>query len=280
MEERFLYHIWDECHLTSELSTVSGKAIKIIYQGQYNTGRGPDFKNAIIEIGNEQLRGDVEIHIKTQDWQAHNHHEDVYYNQVVLHVVMEHKAPYSQTILEDGSLVEILELRNQLSQDIIKLLENHDKSQRRSVYCDLLSAIDNDSLMLILHRAGLRRFKSKIARFNSALSLSSFDQIFYEGIFEALGYDKNKLNTIQIAQTLPLAKLKEYKADGMSKQELASIYLCSSGILKKNSAVINESLQKELWSIYEIQAWYGTKINIDWQLFRVRPHNHPLKRIL
>ena len=280
MEERFLYHIWDECHLTSELSTVSGKAIKIIYQGQYNTGRGPDFKNAIIEIGNEQLRGDVEIHIKTQDWQAHNHHEDVYYNQVVLHVVMEHKAPYSQTILEDGSLVEILELRNQLSQDIIKLLENHDKSQRRSVYCDLLSAIDNDSLMLILHRAGLRRFKSKIARFNSALSLSSFDQIFYEGIFEALGYDKNKLNTMQIAQTLPLAKLKEYKADGMSKQELASIYLCSSGILKKNSAVINESLQKELWSIYEIQAWYGTKINIDWQLFRVRPHNHPLKRIL
>ncbi|HQB97513.1 MAG TPA: DUF2851 family protein, partial [Candidatus Cloacimonadota bacterium] len=46
MEERFLYHIWDEGHLIPELRTVSGKSVRIVYQGQYNTGRGPDFKNA------------------------------------------------------------------------------------------------------------------------------------------------------------------------------------------------------------------------------------------
>lgn len=280
MEEKFLYHIWDEGHLNSDLQTIGAKALKIIYQGQFNTGRGPDFKNAIIELDGEQLRGDVEIHLKTQDWQAHNHQEDVYYNKVILHVVLEHKALYTHTIREDGAVIEILALQNNLCEDISKLLQNHETPQRRSVYCDLLSAIENDSLRLILHNAGLRRFKAKIGRFNSALSMSSFDQLFYEGLFEALGYDKNKLNTLQLAQSLPLAKLKEYKAEGMSRKELAAIYLCSSGMLKQKSTAISEALQEKLWQLYERQPWQGQKVLIDWQFFRIRPQNHPLKRIL
>jgi hypothetical protein len=280
MEEKFLYHIWDERHLANELKTVSGKNLRIVYQGQFNTGRGPDFKNAIIEIQGEQLRGDIEIHLKTQDWQAHNHQEDIYYNQVILHVVLEHKTGYSHTIREDGALIEILELSTQLSEDISKLMTAHESPQRPSVYCDLLSAISNDNLRLILHSAGLRRFKAKIARFNSALSLSSFDQLFYEGLFEALGYDKNKLNTLQLAQGLPLAQLREYKAQGMSKEELAAIYLCSSDLLKAKPAIIDEALYQKLWRLYEAQAWQGRKLHIDWQLFRIRPQNHPLKRIL
>lgn len=280
MEERFLYHIWDEGHLQGDLNTVGGKPLKIVYQGQFNTGRGPDFKNAIIEIAGEQQRGDVEIHLKTADWQAHNHHEDVYYNSVILHVVWEHRAPYDQTISEDGGLIDILEIQNKLSEDISKLIQNHESPQRRSVYCDLLSAIDNDALTLILHKAGLRRFKAKIARFNSALTMSSFDQLFYEGIFEALGYDKNKLNTLQLAQSLPLARLKEFKAQGMHKDDLAAIYLCSSGMLAPQSGIIPEYLQKHVWKLYEAQPWYGRKILIDWQFFRVRPQNHPIKRVL
>jgi len=280
MEEKFLYHIWDEGHLSPELMTVSGKKLKIIYHGQYNTGRGPDFKNAIIEIGGEQLRGDVEIHLKTRDWQAHHHHEDQYYNRVILHVVLEHKASYTHTIREDGVLVEILMLQDKLSEDITKLLVAHETPHRRSVYCDLLSALPDDNLKSILHQAGMRRFKGKIARFNSALSMSSFDQLFYEGIFEALGYHNNKLNTLQLAQTLSLDILQEFKAEGMSKAELAAIYVCASGMLKAKTTIIDEALQHKLWQLYESQTYYARKIAIDWQFFRIRPQNHPLKRIL
>ncbi|MDD5316398.1 MAG: DUF2851 family protein, partial [Candidatus Cloacimonetes bacterium] len=70
MEERFLYHIWDEGHLTPDLRCISRKDLRVVYQGQFNTGRGPDFKNAIIELAGEQLRGDIEIHLKTTDWQC------------------------------------------------------------------------------------------------------------------------------------------------------------------------------------------------------------------
>ncbi len=280
MEERFLYHIWDEGHLTPDLRCISRKDLRVVYQGQFNTGRGPDFKNAIIELAGEQLRGDIEIHLKTTDWQAHNHHEDVYYNKVILHVVLKHNSPYELTILEDGSAVEILELEHQLSEDIMKLNQNLEIPATAAVYCDLLSAVDKDRLQAILHSAGIRRFEGKIKRFNTALSLSSFEQVFYEGIFEALGYSKNKLNTMQIAQSLPLAVLKEYRAEGMSAEELCAIYLNASGLLHKESAILRTEQREQILAAWEKQPFTATRLNIDWQLFRIRPQNHPIKRLL
>ena len=280
MEEKFLYHIWDEGHLQTPLSTINGKNLKIIYQGQFNTGRGPDFKNAIIELNGENLKGDVEIHKNTNDWQQHNHQEDVHYNNVILHVVLHHNGAYPVTLKEDGTWIEILSMEKQLSDDIEKLLQTHHSPLQRSSYCDLLSATDKNRFISILHAAGMRRFKTKIKRFNAGLGFSSFDQILYEGIFEALGYDKNKLNTLQFAQSLPIAKLKEFKAEGMSKEQLCAILLCSSGLFSRCKKSLSEEAQKTISRLYEEQHWQGTQYNIDWQLFRIRPNNHPLKRIM
>lgn len=279
MEERFLYHIWDEGHINHRLKTVCGKDLSIIYQGQFNTGRGPDFKNAIIDIAGEQMRGDIEIHVKTSDWQAHNHHEDRHYNKVILHVVLSHNLAYDLTIREDGEAMPILALEHQLSDEIQKLVAEHESTAKPAVYCELLSAIDRDHLELILLRAGINRFESKIKRFNTALSLSNFDQIFYEGIFEALGYSKNKLNTLSIAQNLPLALLREFKKDGMTQDELFSIYLGSSGLLFGSKGIICEEDRVKAISLYEEQGRYAKKLDIDWQLFRIRPQSHPLKRL-
>ena len=52
--EKFLYHIWDAGHLKNNLQTVSGKKLTIKYHGRWNTGKGPDFINSILEI-DEQL---------------------------------------------------------------------------------------------------------------------------------------------------------------------------------------------------------------------------------
>ncbi len=122
MDEKFLYHIWDEGHLVPNLKTVSGKDLKVNYQGQFNTFRGPDFVNAIISIEGEDLQGAVEIHKNTQDWIKHSHQEDVFYNQVILHIVLNNDSPSPFTMKENGELVEILELKNQLSDEIQKLL--------------------------------------------------------------------------------------------------------------------------------------------------------------
>jgi hypothetical protein len=280
MEEKFLYHIWDEGHLSPELQTISGKRLKVVYPGQYNTARGPDFFNCILDLGGETIRGAVEIHLLTNDWQAHNHQEDIYYNDVILHVVLKHNNPYAYTVREDGKPVEILEIQNQLSEDITKLIRMHNQESRRLTYCDLLSAIDTDYLSAILTQAGLRRFWTKVKRFNAALAMSSFDQVLYEGLMEAIGYSSNKMNTLMIAHSLNLESLKQYKAEGMSSAELISILLCSTGLLDKAKSRVTPALSEQLLQFYEQQKWYARHLDIAWQLFRIRPASHPLNRLI
>ena len=282
MEEKFLYHIWDESHLAPNLKTVSGKDLKIHYQGQFNTFRGPDFVNAIISLDGEDLQGAVEIHQNTQDWLKHNHHEDVYYNQVILHIVLNHNGIQPFTMKENGELIEILELKNQLSEEIQKLLADiGDKSLTSgSDYCDLLSAIDNDRLFSILSLYGKQRFMSKVRRFNASLALSDFDQILYEGMMEAAGYDKNKFNLFQLAQSIPFSKIRDWHKEGLKSNELISIFVGASGLLQKSRNRISPELYETLSHEYESQRFYAHKINVDWQLFRIRPGNHPIYRLI
>ncbi|HOT40604.1 MAG TPA: DUF2851 family protein [Candidatus Syntrophosphaera thermopropionivorans] len=281
MDEKFLYHIWDAGHLLTPLKTVSGKTLQVKYQGQYNTARGPDFHNVIIELNGEILRGDVEIHLHSYDWIAHNHHEDPHYNQVILHIVMD-AGQQQYTIKEDGKTIEILELKNQLSDEIRKLLEKRETSSLNDniTYCDLLSAIDNDALISILTSWGLQRFQNKVRRFDAALMLSDFDQVLYEGIMEAMGYEKNKHNLLILSQTIPLKNIREWQADGMTALELASIYCCSSKLLSLCKHHLKPELYQLLLETYERQRFYARSWDIDWQLFRIRPNSHPLYRLL
>lgn len=280
MEEKFLYHIWDAGHLLPGLKTASGKELKINYSGQFNTQRGPDFMNAVLSIDGETTQGAVEIHQSTLDWRRHNHQEDHHYNCVILHAVLNHNTELPYTQKEDGQWVEILELKSFLSEDIKKLLENYQEtsSSARSRYCERLSAIDREHLISILNQHGMARFHSKVKRFNASLSLSDFEQILYEGMLEAAGYDKNKLNMLQLAQSIPLRKLKQWQQDGMQRIEMAAILACGSGLAIKSNS--HKALVQQLTHVYEKQRFAALNLDIDWQLFRIRPPAHPLPRLL
>jgi hypothetical protein len=280
VEEKFLYHIWDAGHLLTPLKTVSGKNVQVSYQGQFNTARGPDFRNVIVNLDGEILRGDVEIHVNSYDWTAHEHHEDVYYNNVILHVVM-NAGLQKYTIKENGEAIEILELKSQVSDEIRKLLQTPETAseEERSTYCDLLSAVDNDTLESILSAWGLRRFKNKARRFSAALLLSDFDQVLYEGMMEALGYDKNKHNLLSLAQAIPLNDIRAWQREGLSALELVAILCCSSGLLERCAKQLDARLAQLLTQAYERQSFFARRLQIDWQLFRIRPLSHPLYRI-
>ncbi len=282
LKEEFLYHIWDEGHLKNDLHTVSGKSVKVIYPGQYNTNRGPDFFNAAVIIDGEHYAGSVEIHLTTYDWTAHHHHENPYYNHVVLHVVFEHRIREPYTIREDGERVEILEIKNQLVEDIAKLFIRHKSYPQsgQSAYCDLLSLIPGDHYTSILRKYGFQRFEGKVKRFNTALLYSDFDQILYEGIMEAMGYDKNKYNMLHIAQKLTWQNLREYQAEGMGLDELVAILTVPTGLLDVAKNFLCPILAQKIQKCFEIQNFYGQKITLDWQTFRIRPANHPIYRVI
>ena len=280
--EKFLYHIWDAGHLKHSLRTVSGKNLKVIYQGQLNTNRGPDFSNVILELEGNTIMGNVEIHLNSSDWLAHNHQEDHFYNSVVLHVVHRHNQNQDYTIREDGEFAEILEIQNQLSEDIQKLLTEHDPGLSSPInqYCDLLSAIETGNLLSTLSIYGKLRFRGKIRRFNANLGLSDFDQILYEGMMEALGYNKNKLNFLALAQAIQIKEIKAWISEGLSLYELISILAINSGLWQKSGKQIDPSQDSLIKEAYEQQAFSTKRVDIDWQLFRIRPVNHPLYRLI
>jgi len=85
--------IWQHQWLAQEsLVTEDGQAVEVIHPGRFNDEEGPDFRDAIIVIGRELSRGDIEVHLKADDWQEHGHHRDANYNRVILHVVRQHSA--------------------------------------------------------------------------------------------------------------------------------------------------------------------------------------------
>ena len=87
--ESQIVKIWQQLLLDrTELNTESGEPLKIIYPGRVNDDRGADFRDTVIATSRGLTKGNIEINVKSSDWQAHRHHHDQVYNQVILHVVM------------------------------------------------------------------------------------------------------------------------------------------------------------------------------------------------
>src|SRR3954452_2778150 len=89
LNERTLAAVWNaQRPLRGPFWTMAGAPVAIIYRGRWMGGAGPDFQNAILQIGGgPPQRGDVELHLHSGDWYAHGHHTDPAYNNVILHVV-------------------------------------------------------------------------------------------------------------------------------------------------------------------------------------------------
>ncbi|HUR64848.1 MAG TPA: DUF2851 family protein, partial [Chitinophagaceae bacterium] len=104
MTEKLLQFIWQFQYFNrSELKTIAGESLQVIYAGLYNTNQGPDFTDAKIRIDNTTWVGSAELHILSSDWKKHKHQHDRNYDNVILHVVWEND--------EEGSHIPVLELK-------------------------------------------------------------------------------------------------------------------------------------------------------------------------
>lgn len=279
--EKFLYHIWDQQHLNPELSSAKGLKLKIKFPGHWNKGKGPDFKNAIIEIDGKDCQGDVEIHHTTYDWIAHGHHEDSNYNKVILHVVYENKMSYPYTIKENSEKVEILELRDVLSEEITKLLEEYpdDSFSEKEKYCKIFS-IQSEWIPKILNSYGLERIERKISRYQAELSFCTFDQLLYQGIFESLGYSNNKYAFYQLAHLVPYTRIHQMIEHGYTKMDILSLWIHSSDLISFMPTSINEDFINKINESFIKMDYSLPDLTIEWNLFRIRPINNPVMRLI
>lgn len=111
MTEKLLQYIWQEQYLnTASLQTVSGDPLEILQAGKWNTHQGPDFLLSRIRLNGTQFIGNIELHLKTSNWDLHKHNGDPNYRNVILHVVWEH-----DTSIDHTYNIPILELKDRVS---------------------------------------------------------------------------------------------------------------------------------------------------------------------
>ena len=284
--ERVVVERWQQLTDRADLTTTDGELIRIIYPGRKNDGRGADFRDAVIATSQGIIRGDIEVHVKSSDWQVHRHHQDPVYNRVRLHVVLWHDGK-AATNLHNGKTAPILAIDKYLGDAIspgTRLVPSPASLPCRKT----INGLASDTLAQLLDSAGEERFGDKAARFQAQLSQMEASQCLYQGIMVALGYAMNKLPMLKLASSLPLHRLQSATGDKISDQEclaqLQALLLGTAGLLPSQRYDRRRGYEDEGWlnQLEELWAASGSPKAMsedEWQLFKVRPNNSPPRRI-
>lgn len=294
--EQFLYRIWSDEHiLHRKLVALDGRPIEVIYRGRRNPDSGPDYLDAHLSLGNRLVRGDIEIDPVASDWYNHGHHKNSLYNNVVLHIVTMYCPAAAQTIRQDGQSVPILNLDAFLEvpseQMAASEADSADWLKPRSGACTL-SQKDVYAIGSRLEFYGQERFRIKTARFVEERLTDSWEQCFYRALLEALGYSKNQIPFLRLANLLPIEKLREQIWQGPpgSPIVVTEAYLFgAAGLLPSQNANLpltpdRKSLAyierlEAIWSQWDYRRKIDPLPRDGWLFFRLRPQNFPTRRI-
>ena len=270
--ERFLSEIWRRQLLGVQFVTEKYKRqIEVIYPGRRNTGSGPDFTKAIIRIDGVIEKGDIEIHVDDFDWKAHGHQTNPEYNDLILHVVWNGTR---SIMLQSGKVVVTLSLKPLFGGSIEHIMERLKKPFHQMEFCyKAHEYLGDDEIGSLLDELGDERFRLKASNFARCINRGNEGQSLYEGMMTALGYAKNKIQFRNLALKIPLQSIERIYHDSHEIDYVRSIerrLLYVAGLYGEN--VLELANADGLIPMDKMSA-------TEWRLFRVRPENHPVRRI-
>lgn len=216
LTERHVQAIWYDGNLRpSYIQTPRGLNLHIVDPGTWNLEAGPDFRNAVLEVGTERrrIRGDVEIHLHPSDWTSHGHAQDPAYARVIAHVTWYRGTAETAPQLPNGCLSiclgDLLRTQSDFSPDEIDLSAYpYARLPSTPRPCEHIFSTRPDLALEVFRAAGRQRLHTKARRFK-ALLLRRQDrlQVFYEEFLAALGYKHNQQSFRALAQVLPWSEL-------------------------------------------------------------------------
>jgi len=172
MKENLLHFIWKlKLFSFKNLQTTTGEIIEITSVGIENSNEGPDFLNAKIAINKQLWAGNVEIHIKSSDWYAHNHEIDENYDSVILHVVWEHDV---EIFRKSEEAIATLELKNYISKDLLNKHLQLFRKPKKWINCenDIVS-LDSFVLNNWVERLYFERLENKSKQIQQILTTTN-----------------------------------------------------------------------------------------------------------
>ncbi len=173
--ERFLRQLWKHQQFrTTNISTIDGRAVEILFPGTFNRDGGPDFINARLRIDGILYRGNVELHQRLEEWTQHLHHRDPKYNSVILHVVLRGPARAGAHFTQSNRPLPVLVLERYLSapySSAWKSMILHERAERlEAIRCaDANESADTSIIRRWIEKLALERIEIKIRRFEERL---------------------------------------------------------------------------------------------------------------
>ena len=247
----------------------TGTRIQVLYPGRPGVTAGPDFRNALLMVeGQGLVQGDVEVHLHQRDWQYHGHHHDPNYNGVVLHVALESDPKPSRT--DSGGAPPVVNLTDLLAD--AREGDDNGEGVRRQLWQSLAQhgyrrPERPEQMTALLNRAGDERFLSHSSRFRMLMLAQSPEQTLWESVCDALGYRHNRHPFLMLAAAAPYSGLSAAALRLPETQRATTLTLW----LLRLAGFENGTVPRGL----------GPPLNAaEWRLFRVRPPNHPRRRIL
>src|SRR4030042_2163382 len=286
---------------------------------------GPDFKNARIRIGNLTYVGDIEIDSDYRDWKSHGHNINGKYNKVILHASLFNKFNQPYVYTKDGRKVPTICLSDHLGEGILEEIgeeaESNKERQSHQLRCCVENGeIDNNTKEKFISNLGIERFKKKCNKFYQRLKelrylqelkikepVINYDlapefgkrkfsyedfkdkylwqQLFYENLFEALGYSKNKGIMLNVSRAVTIEVLRNLDIKDKKNDKIESILFNISGMIQKSETHKDSETVKYISDLrkywMEIKDRYDGKTfdEVQWHFFKLRPQNFPTIRL-
>ncbi len=257
------------------LHTTDGESLQIIKFGMHNSNSGPDFSEALVEIGGVRLAGHIELHRHSSEWIQHGHQNDNAYNNVVLHVVYEHDATtHEENLIGKATL----QLKGLFNENLWHTYENWLSSKRELPCGNAPARVNPLRLRFWMERLFIERLSDKVQRIELLMSQisNSKEEVAYRMLLRYFGNTVNASAYERLSTLLPYTVLMKHRNQLVVMESL--IYGCSGFLKAKTADTYVQSLQ-EHWNFYKVKYQLLEMEAIEWKLMRMRPVAFPGHRL-
>ncbi|MDH4069722.1 MAG: DUF2851 family protein [Ignavibacteria bacterium] len=285
------------------LYTNDNARVKVLGSGRLNNDAGPDILDARIRIGETIFHGDVEFHVEASSWYAHGHHLDEHYNRTILHLVFFIRPSDRPAFTLSGRQVPLV-LTNPSSALTGRSCDPH-------LPCyDFNRSVTQATVTAWLAQLAWIRMERRVLQFGERLKRIAieeqrveyeseatertrgsdtpdgevlWEQLLYEGLMEAAGYEKNRKPFLDLARSVRIPMLRRI---GFSDSEgVMALLFGAAGLLPPSRTVADPESRAYLhrllrrWRILR-RSYRGPLLHAgDWLFFRLRPANFPTARL-
>lgn len=277
MKEDFLHYVWKFQKFEGfDLFTSKNERLHIKTAGGHNLNSGPDFFNAQVELDGQLWAGNIEIHLKSSDWYAHNHESDPAYDNVILHVVWEHDA---EIYRKDGATIPTLVLKSIVPKNTLDQYQKLFSKTKKWINCESdFAGVDSFVMDNWVERLYIERLQKKQEILLNELqnTKNHWEAMLFRMLCKNFGLNINGEAFFSLGKSIDFSVIKKCRQD---ISDLEALFFGQAGFLSGKKEDGYFMILTERYNYLCNKFSIKNDGVIAPQFFRLRPPNFPTIRL-